>query len=190
MAPLLVFLMAYLFAGELLSGLGAVAVIAVSLGILLLALPSGPGDTMSGKATLAAMATSVLIACYTLVDGLGGRSDGEVLRYISWLFLLEGFPLTVVVLLRRRPRELRSAWRLVGRNSVIGGLLSTGAYALVIWAMSIAPMTAVSALRESSVIFAALIGSYRMRERMGPRRIAASVVVTLGIVLLQLAGRS
>ncbi len=189
-APLLVCLIAYLYIGESLTSTGIVAIIVISLGILVLALPHRLKFTFPGKATLAAMFTALTIAGYTMVDGIGGRTDPQVFRYIAWLFVLEGCPLLVFMLWRRNKMQLVEAWRSVGVKSVLGGVLSTAAYALVIWAMSTTPLAAVSALRETSVIIAALIGTYLMKESLGPRRIAASALVTIGIIILQVAGRN
>jgi len=189
-APLLVCFIAYFFVGEALTTTGVIAIIVISLGILALAAPPRLKFTLPGKATMAALFTAITIAGYTFVDGMGGRADPEVFRYIAWLFVFEGVPLLIIVLIRRTPAELISSWNTIGLKSLFGGALSTAAYALVIWAMSLSPLAAVSALRETSVIFAALIGTYLMKETLGPRRIAASTLVATGVVILQIAGRS
>ena len=188
-APLLVAAAAYVFAGEALSPPGVIAVIIISIGILTLALPGSARQAASRHATLYAMFTACMIAGYTIVDGIGGRTDAEVIRYISWLFLLEGMPLMLLLPVLRSKAELAAEWRLNGWKSVIGGALSAAAYGLVIWAMSLTPMGLVSALRETSVIIAALIGTYVMKETLGPRRIAAACLVTIGVIVLQIAGR-
>ena len=187
-APLMVCLIAYVFVGEKLSNIGIVAIVIISMGILTLALPRNLKFSKPGKATVASLFTAIMIAGYTIIDGIGGRAEEEVFRYIAWLFLIEGFPLLTILLTNRSMQQMKVAWQDVGLKSVFGGVLSTGAYALVIWAMSISPFAAVSALRETSVIVAALIGTYLMKETLGPRRIGASVLVAIGVVVLQFGG--
>jgi drug/metabolite transporter (DMT)-like permease len=109
-----------------------------------------------------------------------------VLAYIVWLFFLDGWPFALLVGLRRGrhlARTLPQAWK----PAVGGGLMSICAYGLVIWAMSIAPMAYVSALRETSVLLAAGIGAFLLGEPFGRRRMLAAGVVVIGVVLLQIS---
>src|SRR5699024_3613939 len=104
--------------------------------------------------------------------------------YIAFMFALDALPLTVYVLACRRHElalQLYSRWR----SGVVSGVLTLGAYGLVIWAMTRAPMAYVSALRETSVILAAIIGSRVLREPFGSSRIAAAGLVAVGIVVLE-----
>lgn len=184
-APLLVALGAWLVAGERLSIQGMLAVVLVSLAILSLA-----GERRQGirpqRSVIYALCTGATIAVYTVLDGMGGRLSGDVLGYIVWLFLLEGGLILIVMLALRGRRLLVDMWRQRGAG-MLGGLFSAIAYGLVIWAMSRTPMTYVSALRETSVIAAAVIGTWLLREPFGRRRIGAAVTVVGGVVLLQLS---
>ena len=182
-APPLVALVAWAFAGESPGGLGLVAILVISGGILSLAF-TDDGRLGSLKPLGFALATGVTIAGYTLADGLGGRRAGDVFGYIAWLFAIDALPFALVVAWRYRARlgeALGRAWR----PAAIGGVLAAAAYALVIWAMTRAPMAQVSALRETSVIMAALIGTRLLREPFGRRRIFAAGLVAAGVVLLQ-----
>ncbi|MFQ5765382.1 MAG: EamA family transporter, partial [Rhodospirillales bacterium] len=120
------------------------------------------------------------------IDGIGGRTAGNVFDYIVYLFLLDGIPFALLVLFLRR-RALAPTVKAHWKNGALGGVFSFFAYALVIWAMSLTPMTYVSALRETSVILAALIGTRVLREPFGRRRIAAAACVAVGIILLQVS---
>lgn len=182
-APPLVALGAWLVAGESPGPIGAIAILVISGAIASLAFTErwrlGPLAPV-----WLALATGLSIAGYTICDGLGGRAAGDVLGYIAWLFVLDAVPFGLVVVLWRRQDladQLRASWR----ASAIGGVLSLGAYGLVIWAMSLAPMASVSALRETSVIMAALIGTRLLREPLGTRRLVAASIVALGVVLLE-----
>ena len=185
MAPLLVATGAYLFAGEALSTLGIVAVVIICAAIMSLA-RSGHSDNTakSRRAVIFALATGTMIAGYTVCDGLGGRAAVSVTGYIAWLFVIDGLPIVVVAAVLRR-QALVATFRAHALTGTLGGAFSIGAYGLVIWAMSLTPMTYVSALRETSVILAAMIGTQLLREPFGMRRISAAVFVAAGVVLLQ-----
>jgi drug/metabolite transporter (DMT)-like permease len=182
-APPLVALGAWLLAGESPGPLGVVAILVISGAIASLAFSQGWRLGPLAPVWFA-LATGLSIAGYTICDGLGGRASGDVLGYIAWLFVLDAVPFGLIVAFWRRrdlAAELRASWR----ASVLGGVLALGAYGLVIWAMSLAPMASVSALRETSVVMAALIGTRLLREPFGTRRMIAASVVALGVVLLE-----
>jgi drug/metabolite transporter (DMT)-like permease len=184
-APPVVALAAWAFAGESLSPAGVLAIVVISGGIVSLAFTGG-WRVASVKPVAFALATGLAIAGYTLCDGLGGRAAGDVFGYIAWLFVLDAVPFTLLVAWRRRA-VLGSVLAVSWRPAALGGVLSVGAYALVIWAMTVSRMASVSALRETSVILAALIGTRLLREPFGARRIAAASAVACGIMLLQVS---
>ena len=186
MAPVLVALGAQVFAGESLPPLAWLGVLVTSGGIFLLS-----GNIRSAKmpplVVLTAMATGLMIASYSLVDGLGVRAAGTERGYIGWLFIAE-IAVTVIMFAR-----LGDGLKTVSRKTVImgllGGLISAAAYGLVIYAKSFSPLAMVSTLRETSVVFAALIGVIWLGERPWKRRIVASAIVAAGVVLMTVASR-
>ena len=105
--------------------------------------------------------------------------------YTAWLFAIEGVYFPLIVLYRRGPGALAATRRCL-RSGAIGGALSTAAYWLVIWALTLGPTAPVAALRETSIVIGALIGVVFLKERMGPRRIIAACIVAAGVILLQL----
>lgn len=180
-APLLVAVVAYLLAAEQLNALGIVAVILICTAILSLAFERR--QTTQITAVYYALATGATIAAYTVCDGMGARRTDDVLGYIVWLFFLMGPPLFLFALWQRRQTlltTLRQNW-LVGTG---GGVISIISYGLVIWAMSIAPITYVSALRETSVLVAAFIGTRLLNEGSTGRRLLAATIVVMGVALL------
>jgi drug/metabolite transporter (DMT)-like permease len=181
-APPLVALGALLIAGETLSLLGTAAILLVCLGIWIVA---GRGPT-SRRPLLLALGTGMSIAAYTVCDGIGGRASGDVLAYIVWLFFLDGWPFALFVALRRR-RALIATIPRAWKPAVGGGCMSILAYGMVIWAMSVAPLAYVSALRETSVLLAAAIGAVLLGEPFGRRRILAACLVVIGVAILQLS---
>src|SRR5690606_31910231 len=184
-APPLVALAAWTLAGESLGALGLFAILIISGGIVSLAFTSD-GRLVAPKPLLFGLATGLTIAAYTLFDGLGGRAAGDVVGYIAWLFVIDAVPFSIIVACRYR-RRLGPALAACWRPAALGGVLSVIAYGLVIWAMTLTPMAAVSALRETSVIIAALIGTRLLREPFGARRVLAASLVAVGVVLLQVS---
>jgi drug/metabolite transporter (DMT)-like permease len=186
LSPMLVALLAAVFAHEIPSPWGMVGVVLACAGIISLAFDSGPPWRGDRRPLAYAVGTSVFIAAYTLADGMGVRRAGHALSYIVWLMILDGFPIICFTAYVRR-HQLVAALGGNWRAGCTSGVLQFGAYALVIWAMSLGAMASVSALRETSVIFAAFIGAVVLKERVGALRIVAAVLVALGIVLMRLA---
>ena len=182
-APLIVALLATSLAAEQLPPAGYAGVALVSAGILSLVSWSRL-DAQQYRVVGLALATGVSIACYTLIDGLGVRVAGDVLMYVVWLEVIEHLPLPLYLLATRRDR-FRALVLVNWRRGVIGGANMIGAYGLVLWAVSLVAIARVAALRETSVIIAALIGHFLFREPFGAKRIVASVLVAAGILLLQ-----
>jgi len=186
LSPMLVALLAAIFANEIPPPWGMVGIVLACAGIVSLAFDSGPPWRGDRRPLQFAMGTAVFIAAYTLADGMGVRRAGDALAYIVWLMMIDGIPIICFTAWLRRHQLVASLggnWR-AGCTS---GALQFGAYALVIWAMSLGPMASVSALRETSVIFAAFIGAFVLKERVGVLRILAAILVASGIVLMHAA---
>jgi drug/metabolite transporter (DMT)-like permease len=181
-APLLVAGYAGLVLGERLEPVQVAGLAGVCAGLVALA-EVGRGSGRAGAAAGPALATGVLIAAYTVADGLGVRRSGTVAGYVAWLFLLHGLPIPLVAL-AVRGRGL--AGRLRGHLGVgmAAGALSLAAYGLVLWAQRRGALAVVAALRETSVLVAALIGSLVFGERFGRRRVLAAALLAAGIVAL------
>lgn len=180
-APVLVALGAYFFAGEQLPPTAWAGILIISFGISLLAWGiewSGAG----GKALTAALVTGLMIASYSVIDGIGVRLAGNALGYIGWLFLFEGY--VALFLFYRERAKLRHLDPATIQIGFLGGLLSAGAYGLVIFAKTLAPIASVSAVRESSVIITALLGIVLLGERPWKLRVVAALLVVCGVVVL------
>jgi drug/metabolite transporter (DMT)-like permease len=186
-APLMNALGAWAFANEGMSALEWTGVIIASAGIMSLAAPGKLPREEELKAIGFALATSITIALYSLADGMGVRRAGESMSYILWLLAIDAFPVMIVGLWLRRGRVVET-FRPHLKWAIVGGLLSALGYGIVIWAMGKAPLANVSALRETSVILAAVIGTALLGEPFGRRRILAAVLVAAGNGLLHLAG--
>lgn len=179
-APLLVALLAAVLAGERLGPLSTLAVLVLSFGIFLLA---SSGRSVNRKAVVLALLTGVAIAGYGFLSGLGIRKSQSLLGYIAWLEVATGIGMASVAYVRRKSVLVEFAgtqWR----SGLVAGALSVTGYGIALWAMSVLAMAPVVALRETSVVFAAIIGSVFLREGFAGRRVTAAATVVVGIALL------
>ena len=185
LSPLFIALGAAFFGGQPLGLWQLIGVSLVSLGIVSLMFGRGWPRGDHGWSVVFALFTCSTIVVYTLIDGFGVRRSQSSLGYIVWLFVIDGVPFFALTWQRRRAELLRY----VGRHWPAGlgaAAMSTLAYGIVIWAMGHSAFAGVASLRETSVIFAAAIGSLFMGESFGRWRIAAAVLVAAGNVLIHL----
>jgi drug/metabolite transporter (DMT)-like permease len=187
-APLLAAVLAIAWLGEWPGPLGWTGMLLISLGVIALALRPRPAPALHGhgRAVRFALANAGVIAVYTLIDGTGARLAGNAWSYIVWLFVLDGIPFTLYMLATRGAVFIDALWER-RRRGLIGGTLSAAAYAISVWAMTKAPVALVASLRETSVLFATLIGARILKEHLTPRRWAGVAAVVLGVVSLKAA---
>lgn len=184
-APLITALLGIALLRELPGPMSWSGMVLISAGVVALALRS-VHHTPSARAVTFALLNAAVIAVYTIVDGTGARLAGDAWAYIVWLFVLDAVPFTVYMLLRHRADFLRHLRRNPKRG-LLGGALSAGAYAISVWAMTKAPVALVASLRETSVLFATLIGARLLHEKLTPRRWAGVAAVVLGVIALKAA---
>jgi len=182
-APLIVTMLGVLFLGEHPSAQMLTGIALISTGIIVIAWFAGGRHTPAAAGW--ALANAAIIASYTLVDGAGVRASGNAAGYVSWLIFLEGLPYLAFLYLRRGPPAAHYVMRR-WRRGIAGGAASLAAYGIVLWAMTRAPVAAVAALREVSVLFAALIGTLALKEAFGWRRMAGAATVVAGVAALKL----
>ena len=184
LAPLGVALLGALFVEERLAWTQVAGLVVSGCAIVVLG-RSGGGSAASRRAVTTALVVALLIGLYTYSDGRGVRSEDDPFVYIAWSMFVGCVPLAAFTVVVRRQR-LREAFRSDARRAVFGGMMATVGYGIALWAMSRTPLALVASLRESSVLFAALIGALLLRESFGLRRILASAALVVGIVLVQI----
>ena len=182
-SPLLVALGAAVFAGEQLGIYTVIGIALVSLGIVSLANLGAMRRREHLSGPLAALATGAFIAAYTITDGIGARLAGDAIAYAGWLFVADSIPLALLYQYKhgRSPVVLSHKDTWIG---LAGGVMSLLAYGIVIWAVTLAPMGMVSALRETSVLFALLIGTLFLGEKLTVRRVLSCAVIAAGAIVL------
>jgi len=189
-APLLVAMLSGQLIGEHLSPAAWIGVAGISGGVLLIGLTRSHVHGGSRRHALGyALANAAIIAAYTMVDGLGVRASGNALQYVALLFMLDGLPYFKIVMWQRRAALADSIAFMKQRWPValVGSSASLGAYAIALWAMTKAPVASVAALRETSVLFATLIGVLMLKERFRLQRLLGAGAVVIGVMALRLA---
>ena len=180
-SPVVVAAVSILLLHRVLTTRELIGICLISAGLIGLVVVGGIKN-VDPRALGAAGVTGVMIATYTVVDGLGVER-APLFAYTGWMFLLQGPALPLIALMRRRgqllPRIRRHLW-----PGLLGGVIQLAAYAIVLWAQTSGMLAAVAALRESSIVFGAVIGAVFFGERLGHHRTVMAVVVLCGVIVL------
>nr|WP_318383717.1 DMT family transporter [uncultured Enterobacter sp.] len=182
-APLLVALISVVALGDHLSTLAWTGIAVICLAILAMAFN---GRARANKGMALALLNACFIAGYTLVDGTGVRLSETALGYTLWTFMMNGVCLLIWAMIARRQvasRYLLTHWK----KGILGGIGTMGSYGLALWAMTQAPLAVVAALRETSILFGALLAFLLLKEKVSGIRIAAACGIAAGAMLLRLA---
>lgn len=186
-APLMTASATTIFVGERLSLIGWGGIVALVAGVFLLSARGGRELSHIDKRAVGfALFTALTVCAYSVVDGVGGRLAGNPNAYSLWLFA----GIAVVMLpyaLWRDGRDVVPAMQAYWRRGLAGGALQLLSYGIAIWAMTLAPIAIVATLRETSVLFGAVIAVVVLKEPLRPVRIAAALLILCGLVLIRVA---
>lgn len=182
-APLIVAVLGTLLLDEKLEFYAWLGIITISIGILSMIF-AAPKKGRKGIGL--ALLNAILIASYTLVDGHGIRLSGSAISYILWSFVLSGL-IFFIFALKMQYRQMGSYFRLNWHLGLIGGIGSFFSYGLALWAMTLAPVAIVAALRETSILFATLIAIFILKERATVTRILSSCIILIGVLILRVS---
>ena len=184
-APLLTALVSVLLLREPVAVVVALGILVLGAGVVLMSLRGGRDNARPDPVAIGvALATATMICGYTLVDGIGARTAADPNAYAAALFFVDGAPVLVLALWLRGVAGVRNALSFAGPGFA-GGALSLVAYWTIIWAMTVAPIPIVAALRESSVLFGALIAAFVLHEPFGRNRALAATLILSGLVLIR-----
>ena len=186
-APLLTaLLMTYAF-NEVLTPVAAIGIFLLVIGVWLMSVRGGRDSaTIQTTAVGYALATAVLISLYTITDGQGARIGASALSYAIWLFVFDGLAILIATGWIRGPKPVLQTIQRAWRIGAFGALMSMGSYGIALWAMRQAPIASVAALRETSVLFAAMISFVVLKESLSPWRITSALLIVSGVVLTRL----
>ncbi|MGD9799127.1 MAG: EamA family transporter [Parvularculaceae bacterium] len=184
-APLLSSLIALVFLHESLGPFVWAGVVTLCAGIALMSFKGGIARALDKSAVFWALGTSLFITGYTIVDAVGARAAQSAATYIVWMFVFDGLAIALVYAGVRRGRVVAALRELpIG---ILTATLSLGAYWLIIWAMTQAPIGAVAALREASILFALAISVIFLKEKASGWRIASAAMILAGVALMRIA---
>lgn len=187
-APLLTALAAALVLGEQLSPLAMTGLVIASLATVIFALPEknfGGSRRVRNSALLWALATGACVAIYNVIDAQGVRSGPSPWSFIVWLFLLDWIGINVIAFLTRGRAQFVAGARAALWPGLGAGVCSLASFSMALYGFSIAPVAYMSAMRETAVVFAAIMGWWFLREGFGARRTLAAVILAAGLCLLQ-----
>ena len=182
-APMIVVLVGFFLLSDTLAGKEYAGIALIGLGVILMA----RGVFSSGEVRVLiplALGSALCTAGYSMVDGLGARAAGHATQFTAWLFIFDALVFCSAALATSGTKRFiapRKAWAI----GAFAGALSLGTYWIAVWAMTVAPIALVAALRETSVLFAVLIGVVWMKEPANTAKISAAIVIVLGIVLIR-----
>ena len=182
-APLIVAGAGAAIFGERLGLQATLAVLAIGVGVVLIAGGQGPAPTPR-RAVGYALGTAAFTAAYTITDAAGARIAGTATGFAMWMFAADGVAMAAYALATRGAAVIATLRSALGPG-LLAGALSLGSYWIVIWAFTQAPVAMVAALRETSVLFAMLIAAVGLRERVSPRRWAAALLIAAGVVAMR-----
>ena len=185
-APLMTATATTLLLGEHLGVAGWLGIVTLALGVLLLSLRGGRGLTVDRRAVGFALFTALTICLYSVVDGIGGRTAINPHPYTLAVFAGNGVVMAVYFLIRRGTKPVIPMLR-TWPVGLIGGSLQVLSYGIAIWAMTLAPIALVAALRETSVLFGAAIAIVFLKEPLRAARVVAAVMIVCGLVLIRLS---
>ena len=184
-APLIVAAVSVIALGVSLSQPEMAAIVIIGTGIISLALVRRNDGLRNGRAVFFSLITGGFIAAYSLVDGIGAREAGTALGFYGWLSLINGFIFSIIMMIIR-PMVIGQFFS--DNKSLafkIGGA-SFFAYAMIIWSFTMAPIALVTALRETSIIIAMLLGVFVLKERLDLAKVISTALTLLGMVMLRL----
>ena len=183
--PLVATIISIIFLGVYLKAFTIVSILLISLGVMLIGFFS-KSVIKNNKILYTSLATGVFIGIYSVVDGQGARISGSAISYMSWVFVFSALFFPVVLHFRKEKNILKKTLTKGKAVFWIGGTFSYLAYVVTVWAFTKAPVPMVSALRESSIIFAIFIGYFYLKDKINFYKIVSISLIFLGVIGLKL----
>ena len=183
-APIFIVVLSLLLFNTIISKFELMGILVISFGIIILGFQSI--KTFKNYSAMAyALSTGLFISGYSITDGFGGRLSDSPLNYTSWLMILNAIIFLILLRMMGKPGVVKKVFNKEKKILFVGGTLSYIVYATIIWAFTKASVPTVAALREASIIFALLIGTFFLKEKFTPLKTAAVLTIFFGVILLK-----
>ncbi len=182
-APVFIVILSLLLFNVSISKFELIGILVISFGIIILGFQNIK-TFKNYSAVVYAISTGLFISCYSISDGYGGRLSASPLNYTAWLMILNAVIFSILLSIMNKPEVVKKVWKEGKKIFFIGGTLSYTVYGTIVWAFTQAPVPLVAALRETSIIFALLIGTFFLREQFTLLKMAAVLTIFLGVILL------
>ena len=183
--PLVATVISVIFLGVYLKALTTLSIFFISIGVILIGLFS-KSVLKNNKILYTSLATGVFIGIYSIVDGHGARLSGSAITYMSWVFIFSALFFPIILHFRKQKNILKKTLTEGKFVFWIGGSFSYLAYVITVWAFTKAPIPMISALRESSIIFAFLIGYFYLKDKINTYKIISILLIFIGVIGLKL----
>ena len=183
--PLVATVISAIFLGVYLKVFTILSILLISIGVILIGLFS-KSVLKNNKILYTSLSTGVFIGIYSVVDGNGARLSGSAVSYMSWVFILSALFFPIILHFRKQKNILKKTLTEGKFIFWIGGSFSYLAYVITVWAFTKAPIPMVSALRESSIIFAIFIGYFYLKDKINLYKIISIFLTVLGVIGLKL----
>ena len=183
-APILVTIVSLIFLGVALSNFEVLGIFIISLGILSLSFHRAK-SLKNRSAAIYALVTGFFIMGYSITDGYGARVSNSFLSYMGWVFILNAFSFPLILKINDKSEVITKIFKEGKKIFFIGGTLSYIVYGIVIWGFTQAPIALITALRETSIIFALLIGTFFLKEKFTLLKVIATFIIFFGVALLK-----
>ena len=183
-APILITIVSLIFLGVALSNFEILGIFIISLEILSLSLQGAEG-IKNRSAVIYALVTGFFIMGYSITDGYGARVSNSFLSYMGWSFILNATIFPIILKINNKSEIITKTFKEGKKIFFIGGTLSYIVYGIVIWGFTQAPIALITALRETSIIFALLIGTFFLKEKFTLLKVIATFIIFFGVALLK-----
>ena len=183
-APIFIVILSLLLLNINISGSELIGILVISFGIIILGFQS-IRTFKNYSAIVYAVATGIFISCYSIIDGFGGRLSNSPLNYTAWLMILNAVFFSILLKIMNIQKVPLKVFNEGKKIFFIGGTLSYIVYGTIVWAFTQAPLPLVAALRETSIIFALLIGTFFLKEKFTLLKVIATFIIFFGVVLLK-----
>ena len=183
-APIFIIVLSLLLFDVNISKIALMGILVISFGVIILGFHNIK-TFKNNSAVVYALGTGLFISCYSITDGYGGRISASPLNYTAWLMILNAVIFTILLTIMKKPRVVKKVFSEGKKIFFIGGTLSYIVYGTIVWAFTQAPIPLIAALRETSIIFALLIGTFFLKERFTFLKTMSVLTIFFGVILLK-----